>query len=245
MTIFHKYFVEIKNRFILLIIAWCFTIITCYVYKESLLFLLIYANKHIFNTDYFYFITTNITDVFSTYIIIIYFVANQITIIYAVYNFIIFLSPGLYKIEYMKLKSYLKIIFIIIIFNCIITHYFFIPTFWKFFSSFQTQNSCISIFFEAKLIEYFEFYILIYYTNIILSCFYFFLFFFINSLKNKLTTVRKIKKITFILCYLISTLITPPDVTSQLLLGSLLFLFTELMMAVLIFKHIIEIYTNQ
>ena len=66
-----KYFFELRNRSILIFINWFFSIICCYYYKETLLYLIVRLNS--LNKYLLYFISTNITEVFMTYLKITYF----------------------------------------------------------------------------------------------------------------------------------------------------------------------------
>jgi hypothetical protein len=61
-----KYILEIKNRLFLLLFTCVSTLVICYLYKETLIFLLVKSN--IFFSNNFYFIFTNVTEIFSVYI---------------------------------------------------------------------------------------------------------------------------------------------------------------------------------
>lgn len=85
-------------------------VINCYLFKETLLYLFIKLTLNYDNNNSFYFLTTNITEVFIAYINLSYFITNQIIILFICYQVFIFITPGLYKFEYV----YLKTIFIVI-----------------------------------------------------------------------------------------------------------------------------------
>ena len=106
---FSKYFLELKNRLFFLGFSWFATVFTCYKYKETLLYLLVKANKELFDKTSFYFITTNLTDMFSVYIKICCFVSNQLLVMYLLYHFLVFISPGLYYTEYKNLSTYISL----------------------------------------------------------------------------------------------------------------------------------------
>jgi hypothetical protein len=63
-----SYFSEIKNRIILLLLTWISTFYICYTYKEILLFVFIKPSLILSKLNNLYFITTNITEIFITYI---------------------------------------------------------------------------------------------------------------------------------------------------------------------------------
>ena len=101
---FTNYFLEIKNRLFLVGFLWVTVFITCYHYKEVILFLLIYNNSKLYSLNDVYFIFTNITDLFSMYFSLSYFVSNQIFVLVFSYHIVVFLSPGLFKFEYDLIK---------------------------------------------------------------------------------------------------------------------------------------------
>lgn len=57
-------------------------------------------------TNLFYFLTTDVAEVFVAYLQLSFYIANQITLIFLWCHSFFFLSAGLYKFEY----AYLKII---------------------------------------------------------------------------------------------------------------------------------------
>ena len=76
----YRYFFEIKSRILLIIISWIITILICYCYKEILLFLLVKLNVKLYSLNSFYFISTNLIDVFSVYLQLSYFISTQFSI---------------------------------------------------------------------------------------------------------------------------------------------------------------------
>ena len=69
----YKYYLEIKNRFLLLSLTWVSTILVSYFYKEILLFISIKPSICNNNSIIFYFIFTDVKEVFSVYIKLIFF----------------------------------------------------------------------------------------------------------------------------------------------------------------------------
>jgi Sec-independent protein secretion pathway component TatC len=105
-----KYFLEMKNRFFLLCITWLSILFVSYVYKETLLFTVIQPNLSLnYYKDNFYFIFTNILEVFIVYLKLILFLSLQISFIYLFYHIFIFLSSGLFYLEYLYFKFFIKI----------------------------------------------------------------------------------------------------------------------------------------
>jgi hypothetical protein len=75
---YYVYYLEIKNRIILLIVTWLFTLFMCYLYKEVILFFIL-TSTHFFQstfenqTEFNYFIFTDVTEIFYVYIDLVVF----------------------------------------------------------------------------------------------------------------------------------------------------------------------------
>ena len=222
----YKYILEIKNRVFLIIISWMISILICYCYKETLLFLILKLNDKLYYLDSFYFITTNLTDVFNVYLQITCFISNQFMVILIIYHGLVFFSPGLFKHEYYVLKH---IILISLFFYCIgifVCNYLVLPHVWSFFLSFQNNQlkDGIVIFFEAQITEYFNFYISIYYISVFISQIFVLVFLVLNFVKNKIKFINNTRKLAYSSFLIFSTVITPPDIISQIT-TTLLFVF--------------------
>ena len=164
---FSAYILELKNRAFFACFSWFTTVVICYCYKETLLYLLIKINKELVNADSFYFITTNLTDVFAVYVKISCFISNQFLFMYLLYHFLVFISPGLYYTEYKNLSIFfcLSICFNLIggfLFNSI-----FLPYIWSFFLSYLNTalNDSINVFFEVHITDYLVFYVKFYFVT--------------------------------------------------------------------------------
>ena len=234
----YQYYLEIKNRILLLILMWFFTIFVCYFYKELLLFLCI-TKINLLNNVFFYFIFTDVKEVFSVYFKLIFFISQQIFIFYFVFHIMAFISLGLYKFEY----NYLKRIYFIIIFFYIFLYFFInqilLPVTWNFFLSFQSLT--FNLYFEAKLNEYIDFYIYIYCFFIFNCQFFVFLIFFFESNVTNLKLIKKFRKFFHYFFIFFSTCITPPDIFSQILLSFFFVLVYELIIILKFIKIFLKI----
>lgn len=227
---YYKYYVEIRNRFFLSFISWllCFSI--CYYHKETILFLLISSNKSFLElNDKPYFIVTNITEIFYVYFEIAIFISNQITIIMLIYQGFMFLSSGLYKFEFTKLKLLFQLLLTSWGISSILLIKLIIPLCWKFFLSFQknSTNQTISFFFEAKLNEYLEYFISLYHICLISCQFLFLLLILLTSSSKNIKTIKTFRRLFYLIFIIFSTLITPPDILSQIFVCSILILTYE------------------
>lgn len=220
--IYYSYYLEIKNRFLLLILSWLSVSFICYLYKESLIFEIIDITGYAgFSKNNPYFVFSNVTDVFSVSFTLIFFISNQVFFLFFLYHLLVFLAPGLYLKELNNLITVFKVSFFCWGFSIFVLNYILFPFSWLFFLSFQTDTDLnfVSIFFEANFKEYFSYYVSLYYLcvlNFQISCL---LLFVINSLNNKLNKVSSFRKVFYFIFVTFSTIITPPDLFSQLLLS--------------------------
>lgn len=236
----YKYYLEIKNRVLLLFITWCSTICIIYNYKESILFLMMLPSIKVSKTAYLYFIFTNLTDIFYTYMQLSYFIGNQICLIYFFYHIFIYLSPGMYDFEYKKCKFILYLFIFSLVVAVIILTKIFLPITFKFFLSFQelaSEKTC-NFYFEAKINEFLNFYITLYFISFINCCIFIFIFMFLSSLNGSLLKFIKIfRKYIYIFFFLLSTITTPPDIISQISLGISAIFAYEILILYIIFKN--------
>lgn len=235
------YFSELKNRIILLILCWLSSFFTCYYYKEVLLFLFIKPSLNLTSKfNKIYFISTNITEIFNTYINLAIFISNQIIFILLIKHFIFFIMPGLYKYEINTLKK-VVLIYLIFLINSILLFYFILlPISWNFFFHFQKvfSNNQLNLYFEAKLSEYLDFFMNLNQISTFICQLFTLIFIYITSIKNYLTFVKKSKKIIFFLLFILATVITPPDIFSQIILGSFIIIIYEILILSILFVNI-------
>ena len=176
----YKYLLEIKYRILFCFIAWNFVIINCYYFKEILLYIFIKPNLKLYDNNILWFLTTNITEVLSTYIELCYFVANQITVPFIGCQFFLYLTNGLYSFEYVYFKKTLiKLTFcwvlLIFLLNILV-----FPTIWFFFLKFQS----FTFHFEIKLDEYISFYKSVYFIYNSIFSIYNIIFCFFRLVQN-------------------------------------------------------------
>lgn len=232
-----KYFLEIKNRFFLLLITYFTTLTTIYYYKEIILFLIIQSKTKFDYTNLNYFIFTDVTEIFSVYIILILFLSIQIVILFVFYHIIIFFTPALFKKEYLYLNFFFKLFFSLWVFSVFISTKILIPVTWDFFLSFQEliiKTTSLNIYFEAKIIEYFYFYIYLYSLSIIYFQIGIMLFVVFNYFNISLLIIKKFRKVYYFSFILASTFLCP-DINSQLFISSVIILSYEVFIFIFLF----------
>ena len=233
-----KYFLEIKNRIFLIFLTWFFTVLVCYCYKETLLFFLIKFNPVVYKTYSFYFITTNLLDLFNVYLKISFFLSYQVTLFVSLYHILLFFYTALFKYELNILKYSFLLSIICYCITLIIFNLYILPNIWAFFLSYQTNQleKGLNIFFEAQITEYVRFYIESCWSFIIINQVFVLIFVCLNFVKDKIIFIKKTRKLIYASFLVFSTIITPPDIISQVIVSLLLMLFYEAILLFLIVK---------
>lgn len=232
----NTHILEFKNRFVLVSLTWFATFCISYSFKEIILF-------NIVNTFFItnpYFILTDITELFNVYLKLSLFISNQVLIIISFYHIIMFLAPGLYKTELKRLKNF-RFFLTIPIIGLLITKYLSIPLMNKFFYGFQevmNNSSNIPMFFEAKVAEYVNFFIGVYVLNVFSIIALITMIQIIGVLAFKFNNPQKknMRKLFYLIFLILSTIVTPPDVVSQLIMT---FLLINIYEVILLLFHIL------
>jgi sec-independent protein translocase protein TatC len=221
---------ELRYRLAYLLIGYVTAVITAYFFSEELLYIiakpLLYDGNSLEERRLIY---TNITEAFTTQIILALYVGLYIIIPNIIYQAWSFLKPGLYFNEQKFLKKTLGPSIILFALGLFLTFSVLIPAICKFFVGFETnlEDGAIQIQLEAKISEYvfivtytiFLISILSQYPLIILSLIYLEVIDFEWLVKQ-----RKFFILGF---FILGAMCTPPDILSQIFLALLLITFYE------------------
>lgn len=219
-----RYFLEIYNRLLILLLTWGLNFFILFYYKEQIVYIL---GQHQ-ETTFPYFISTSLTEIFFVYIKLSSFLAFYFAYPIIVIQLALFIIPGLYKYEYLVVRNFLLLSIMLYIGTTIFTYKVFLPYCWKFFSSFQlkAEESLISLHLEARIEDYLSFFFETYFLlNAILHIFLIFLFL---LYKITLNYILKYRKLFYLLFFIFATLMTPPDVISQIIVGLFFLVFFEI-----------------
>lgn len=232
----YNYYKEIKNRLFITVLAWTSCLTICYLYKETILFTLVDLNSSFSQpTAKIYFIFTDVTEVFTVYLELSLFVANQVVTGFLVYQTFMFFVSSLYEFEYLRLKFAFKVFISSWLISIFLLYTFIIPFSWNFFLSFQKSSTTLQpfeLFFETKLINYFHYFTTIYYISVI-NCQFLGLFTVIlSNLNEKLQQSKLFRKLFYLLFVTFSTVVTPPDIISQLCISLCLIISYELLLLI-------------
>ena len=233
-----KYLFELRNKLILIIITFFSALLICYWYKDVLLFLV--TQIHL-NDENLYFIFTDVTELFYTYFKLISFFSIQITLWYLLYHIFSFLSTALYIQEFNFLSFLFKSTTFFWFFSSFLSSYILIPFGWSFFLGFQSQQG---FYFEARISEYFEFYSGFYTLCLIYCQFFTLLFLFLKDIQESGPYVKRSRKFYYYTFLLLSTILTPPDLVSQIFTTILMIVVYEIVLFFLIAKFWVNFFSS-
>jgi sec-independent protein translocase protein TatC len=233
MILYYKYYLEIKNRILLLFVTWISLLVVCYYFKEPLLFVFINSNTY-YNelNNLSYFIFTDVREIFYVYLQLMFFIANQITICMLFYHSLMFFALGLYNSEFIQLQSTFKLFITVWLLSVILLKEFVVPFSGSFFLSFQNTNYSLqptSFFFEARIVEYLNYFINLYYICLINCQMLALLTLVVNHVSERKKIIQSFRKLFYFLLVVFSTLTTPPDVASQIIVSLSLIIMYELL----------------
>jgi len=228
------YFKEFFLRLFYLFFSFFLTFAICFIYKDTILFLFSFfliseANK--LNIGFDHFIYTHPLELVTIFILLCIILSFFTALPFLFWQLLDFLKTGLYIKELFIIKCLIIFFLFFIYFLNFISLIILFPKIWFFFESFNTmalKNSLLSnsIFFELKLQDYFSF-LFDFFFNINLIIFLvLFLLFFVHYIG--LIFLIRWKKLFIFLNIVFATLLSPPDVYSQLIIFVFLNIFLEL-----------------
>lgn len=226
------YLFEIFNRIKYLCLSFLFVFILFYSFKDNLLVIFLYSilvNKEgcldIFEINNF--IYTHPAEIFSMYLLLILYFSFIFILPFFFLQFLDFFKQSLYKKEYLKLKKIMFFFHLFIYFFNFLGLFYIFPYFWFILDSFN-KSTFFFLLFELKVNDYILF-LLSFLTSLNFLFIAFFLFFYLLQFINLKTLIYW--KRLFVFFYIVfATLLSPPDVYSQVILLSFFFLSFELLL---------------
>jgi Sec-independent protein secretion pathway component TatC len=238
-----KYLKEVKQRISFLFLLWVVTSVICYVYKETLLFLIAQPNM-LYNQNFntFYFFCTDVKEVFSAYLKITNFITLHSIFLFLIYHCYVFLSLALSQIERKLIRRILKIMTFTFFFSAVLSHRILIPKSWNFFFSFQSvaNNSGVNFYFESKLSEYLNFYFFYYLSFVIICQIIAFIFIVLSYITFDINKVKKFRKKYYYFFIFFPALLSSSDLLNQMALSFLFIILYEIFMFYFIFKKLLK-----
>lgn len=236
---------EIKNRLILILISLTSLLVVTFYYQKTLLYLSVKPSLFLFQEDSFYFIFTDLTEIFITYVNLNTFVSLNITGLLTLLHFFFFLTPIFYFLEYEIVKKKVILVITFWITSFLVSYYVIIPSSWEFFLNFQKTNTkkdathFFEIFFEARISEYVDFFIDVQIMSAAIVFTVFGVFsFFIEKEKDAIAKIKVYRKHIFFVIFFLSAIISPPEISVQLTISGLIcLLFEMILMKHLFYKY--------
>lgn len=177
-------------------------------------------------------IYTSPAEAFTTYLKLSFYCAIFFSIPVFFAEFYLFLSPALYKNEK---KNVLFLIFFssfLFLFGAIFCYYFILPLALKFFTSYENSRALtdnnIPILLETKISEYLNFTINLLFGFGIAFLSPILLLFLIKGGYVTSKDLRSKRRYWIVIIFILSAILTPPDVLSQLSLAILLIIIFEI-----------------
>jgi sec-independent protein translocase protein TatC len=223
-----KFLLELKNRLILIVFSFTLLNIIFYTYKEFFFYLLLNPTR--LSTKCVYFISTDVTEIFYTYIYLIVSLNFYVLLYYVIYHFFYFFGPALFKSEFKIVKFVCGLSLFFFIVSVLISYFFGISNTWLFFLNFQNSSLFFKkkIYFEVSIKEYVKFCMDTFYY--FFACFQALVLFISFYMFNRITIafVKKFRKLHYFLCFIFSLLISPPDLFMQVVLCIFILMVYEL-----------------
>jgi sec-independent protein translocase protein TatC len=223
---------ELRNRVIFCVVFFVIAFFICYFFSERIYeFLLEPFVKISQNNQGRRLIYTNPTEAFMTYLKLSFSSALFFSFPVFATQIYLFLSPALYKNE--KKNVLLIFFFTPFLFLCgaIFSYYFILPSTFKFFSSFESKgltSSSLPIQLETKISEYLNFV-----TELLIGFGIAFelpilLLFLVRVGFLSIDDLKKRRRYWIVIIFIISAILTPPDVLSQISLAIPMVLLFEI-----------------
>lgn len=193
-----------------------------------------------FKNEYFnifYFIFTNVTEIFSVYIEVVFFLGLQTLYLYFIYHVFIFLIPAFFKTEYVRLKIVFETLVVSYFTSIFFFYYILLPITLNFFIGFQNLaiNGLFYLHFEAKITEYLNFFLFLYYKCLLYLQFFAFLFLIFNYFIT-IQIIKRFRKLFYYLFLILITLICPPEFLTQIYTGLFIIILYELVVFFFLLK---------
>lgn len=215
------YLLEIKQRFIKIILFFVITFGICYFFSENIYQFLLKPLTKLQDEKLIY---THLFEAFFTYVKTTFISASLLSLPFLILQIYLFAAPGLYKKERKIFWFYIAISATLFLTSIILVYFYIIPLVWKFFLSFQSS----SLTFIPKINEY---------LSVVFSLFLGFavmfqlpvLLIFLNHINIiDVNSLQKWRKFVVVLIFIIAAFLTPPDIFSQVLLAIPLLILYEL-----------------
>lgn len=228
-----SHFNELRSRAMICILFYIIIFILCYFFsKEIYHFLLkpfIEVSQNNQNRKLIY---TSPTEAFITYLKLSFYSSLFFSFPIFFAELYLFLSPALYKNEKKNILFTIFFSSFLFLFGAIFCYFFILPMALKFFSSFENINSIddgtLPILLETKISDYLNFTINLLFGFGIAFLSPILLLFLIKGGYVKVKDLRSKRRYWIVIIFILSAILTPPDILSQISLAILLIILFEI-----------------
>jgi len=232
-----SHFSELKRRAIFSILFFLSSFIFCYLFsKEIYQFLL---EPYIKSSDISQskkLIYTSPTEAFTTYLKLSFYSSLFFSFPIFFAEIYLFLAPALYKNEKKNILLTLFFSFFLFLFGAIFCYFFILPITLKFFLTFENHgsitNGVMPIILETKISEYLNFTINLLFGFGLAFLSPILLLFLIKNGLLKINDLKNKRRYWIVVIFILSAILTPPDVLSQFTLAILLIVLFEIVILI-------------
>lgn len=189
------------------------------------------------------FIFTNVSEAFSSYILVSFIVTIYLLLPLILYSCFSFLKSGLTKHEKNSLAFIINFFLFCCILSIVFTHQIFLPLMLKFFLSFEelVKTNLFTLKLEPKILDFLYMTVRFVFWFMLVFQMPFSLFFFLNQNLINLNLLEKNRKLFLLTFVIIGGFLSPPDVYTQLLIALPLCLFFEFILFLSYIKKLYNI----
>ena len=228
-----SHFNELRSRAMICVLFYVVIFAICYFFsKEIYHFLLqpfIDVSQNNQNRKLIY---TSPTEAFMTYLKLSFYSSLFFSFPIFFAEIYLFLSPALYKKEKKNILFTLFFSSFLFLFGAIFCYFFILPMALKFFSSFENlssiNDSTLPILLETKISDYLNFTINLLFGFGIAFLSPILLLFLIKGGYVKVKDLRSKRRYWIVIIFILSAILTPPDILSQISLAILLIILFEI-----------------
>jgi sec-independent protein translocase protein TatC len=234
---FQQHFAELRKRAIFCVTFFFISFVCCYIFSHEIYNFLLQPLIEISqNNPHRKLIYTSPTEAFMTYLKTSLYAAIFFSFPIFLVEIYLFLSPALYKNEKKNILLTFFFVPFLFLFGAIFSYNFILPLALKFFSSFEINGSAtdatIPIYLETKISEYLDFV-----TNLLFGFGIAFqlpilLLFLIKVDCLSVNDLRQKRRYWIVIIFILSAILTPPDVVSQVSLAILLITLFEIVILI-------------
>nr|BBD14152.1 Sec-independent protein translocase component TatC [Ophirina amphinema] len=217
---FQYYTSELKNRLNYVLVSFLLVVTVNLLHIRTVLSYL----QHMIKKPFIY---TSLTEAFFSYLTISTLTAAVLTTPIFLYQAEMFLTPALKRKEHSICSIFWKMTWMVSIISMLFSYFIFFNTGVSFFSSFETQDASLTIMFLPKLSDLVSTMVKLLAFGILISVIPLAIFILIDFEALNVNKIKKKRKVIISIMLIIATLMSPPDILSQLITFVFLFMLSE------------------